>query len=99
MQYELTGHVAHEPELKYDPAEHVAPPVLPPPDEVHALELVEDAGDVRPDGHAVAAAVPPVQYEFAGHETHEPELRYFPAEHVVSAVVHADEAVEPAGEV
>ena len=81
----------HEPEFTYVPAEHVGA--------AHASELVLDAGDVWPDGHAVGAvAVPPAQKEFAGHAVHAPEFTYDPAEHVVGAEVHAAELVEPAGD-
>ncbi len=55
---------------------------------MHESEVVEPAGAVRPLGHAVhEVAVPPAEYVFAAHCTHEEPLRYEPAEQVV-AVAH-----------
>ncbi len=68
----------------------------PPPPEVHADELELPVGDEVPDEHAVAAAEPPVQKEFAGHVGQVPSLRYLPASHVVSGVEHALEDFDDA---
>jgi len=60
----------------------------------HSLADFAPPEEVVPEEQSAGCAVPPVQYLFAGQDTHEPLERYFPASQLVTAVVTVMSIVE-----